>query len=53
MSSALGASGLLGTGAVAFDRERLRDAAANIAFYMDTNFGPHFEPLAKRPLAPP
>ncbi len=52
MSSALGAAGLLGRGAVDVDRRRFREAAGRIASYMDSNFGAGFKPLAGRKLAP-
>ena len=52
MSSALGAAGLLGRGAVDVDRRRFREAAGQIATYMDSNFGAGFQPLVGRKLAP-
>jgi len=52
MSSALGAAGLLGRGAVDVDRRRFREAAGRIASYMNSNFGAGFQPLAGRKLAP-
>ncbi len=51
MSSALGSAGLLGQGEVALDGFRFRRAAADIAAYMETNFGNRFQPLPGRELA--
>ncbi len=52
LSSAIGTSGLLGRGEVAFDRLRFDRVAADIAAYADANFGAAFEPLPGRALAP-
>ena len=52
LSSAIGTAGLLGQGEVPFDRRRFDRAAADIAAYVDANFGAAFESLPGRPLAP-
>ena len=52
MTSALGAPGLLGVGAVQLDRPRFEQAVAEITAYIQANFGADYQPLPEPRLAP-